>query len=123
MRRLFCAALAALACAALARGYVEAPYSLGRVCHESTNVVLLEVEPEKQKTLPDFRVYEGRLGIHTVDIAKLVKQGRRLFYCDQATGRLVRIERIYNRVIVDELEKKQIVKRELNLLLLESITE
>jgi len=76
--------------------------------HDPANVVLLEVEPEKQKTLPDFRVHEDRLGIATVDIAKLVKQGRRLFYRDEATGKLVAVERIYNRVIVDELERKQI---------------
>jgi hypothetical protein len=76
--------------------------------HDPQNVVLLEVEPEKQKTLPDFRVHEDRLGINTVDITKLVKQGRRLFYRDDATGRLVAVERIYNRVIVDELERKQI---------------
>jgi len=76
--------------------------------HDPKNVVLLEVEPEKQKTLPDFRVHEERLGIVTVDIAKLVKQGRRLFYRDETNGKLVPVERIYNRVIVDELERKQI---------------
>jgi len=76
--------------------------------HDPKNVVLLEVEPEKQKTLPDFRVHEARLGIVTVDIAKLVKQGRRLFYRDETDDKLVAIERIYNRVIVDELERKQI---------------
>jgi hypothetical protein len=76
--------------------------------HNPENVVLLEVEPEKPKTLPDFKMHEDRLGIHTVDIAKLVKQGRRLFYRDEATGKLVRVERIYNRVIVDELERKRI---------------
>jgi hypothetical protein len=48
--------------------------------HAPENVVLLEIEPEKQKTLPDFRVHEERLGIETVDIAKVVKQGNRLFY-------------------------------------------
>jgi len=76
--------------------------------HDPKNVVLLEVEPEKQKTLPDFRVHEDKLGIVTVDIAKLVKEGRRLFYRDEASGKLVAVERIYNRVIVDELERKQI---------------
>jgi len=76
--------------------------------HDPANVVLLEVEPEKQKTLPDFRMHEERLGVRTVDIAKLVKQGRRLFYRDEVTGKLVTVERIYNRVIVDELERKQI---------------
>ena len=70
------------------------------------NVVLMEVEPEGQKTLPDFHVYEDRLGIATVDIAKLKKEGSRLFY--ERRGRWVPIERIYNRAIVDELERKGI---------------
>jgi hypothetical protein len=80
--------------------------------HDPENVVLLEIEPEKQKTLPDFRVHEDRLGIRTVDIAKLLKQGRQLFYKPsdgrREDGALVPIERIYNRAIVDELVRKQI---------------
>jgi hypothetical protein len=75
--------------------------------HDPENVVLLEIEPEKQKTLPDFRVHEERLGIRTVNIAKLVKRGKRLLY--QGNDRsLVPIERIYNRAIVDELVRSGI---------------
>lgn len=76
--------------------------------HEPKHVVLLEVEPETQKTLPDFKVYEDRLGIVTVDIAKVRQEGRALFYQD-AAGAWVRIERIFNRAIVDEIERKGIV--------------
>jgi hypothetical protein len=72
--------------------------------HAPENVVLLEIEPETQKTLPDFHVHEDRLGIRTVDIAKLKREGRRLFY--RNGHRDVPIERIYNRAIVDELERK-----------------
>jgi hypothetical protein len=72
--------------------------------HAPENVVLLETEPEAQKTLPDFHVHEDRLGIRTVDIAKLKREGRRLFY--RRGTRDVPIERIYNRAIVDELERK-----------------
>jgi hypothetical protein len=72
--------------------------------HASENVVLLETEPEAQKTLPDFHVHEDRLGISTVDIAKLKREGRRLFY--RSGTRDVPIERIYNRAIVDELERR-----------------
>ena len=75
--------------------------------HAPENVVLAEVAPETQKTLSDFNVYEDKLGIRTVDVAKLVKQGRQLFYRDEA-GKLVRVERIYNRVIVDELIREKI---------------
>ena len=49
-----------------------------------------------------------QLGIATVDVAKLVKEGSKLFYRDERRGKLVPIERIYNRVIVDELERKGI---------------
>ncbi len=80
--------------------------------HAPENVVLVEVEPEQQKTRPDFNVYEDRLGVRTVDIAKLRKEGRQLFYQrDEAKGNAawVPIERIYNRAIVDEIERKGIV--------------
>lgn len=76
--------------------------------HDPKNVVLLEVEPETQKTLPDFRVHEQRLGIRTVDIAKVIKQKDRLFYLPEGKGAPVPIERIYNRAIVDELVRKRI---------------
>ncbi len=77
--------------------------------HDPENVVLAEVEPQTQKTLPDFLIYERRLGIRTVDIAKLVKQGNELFYSEEEKdGRLVPIRRIYNRAIVDEIVRKGI---------------
>jgi hypothetical protein len=74
--------------------------------HDPENVVLLEIDPGHQKTLPDFNVYEDKLNIATVDIAKLRKHGNRLFY--QRAGREIPIHRIYNRAIVDELERKNI---------------
>jgi hypothetical protein len=76
--------------------------------HDPENVVLLEVEPELQKTLPDFRVHEQRLGIRVVDITKVIKQGKRLFYRNDSNRGLVPIERIYNRAIVDELVRKDV---------------
>jgi hypothetical protein len=74
--------------------------------HAPENVVLMEVAPQTQKTLPDFHIYEDKLGIATVDIALLKKDGRKLFY--QRDGRWIAIERIFNRAIVDEIERKQI---------------
>lgn len=71
--------------------------------HESENVVLLETDPEHQKTLPDFHVYEDVLGIRTVDIRKVQKRGSKLFHV--VGSREVPIERVYNRAIVDELER------------------
>lgn len=72
--------------------------------HDPANVVLMEVHPEEQKTRPDFLLTEKLLGIRTVCITRIRKEGRRLFYEDG--GKRVPIERIYNRTIVDELERK-----------------
>jgi hypothetical protein len=68
------------------------------------NVVLMEVHPEEQKTRPDFLLTEKLLEIRTVCITSIRKEGRRLFY--EADGERVPIHRIYNRAIVDELERK-----------------
>ncbi|MEO8399504.1 MAG: hypothetical protein ABI550_06785 [Ignavibacteriaceae bacterium] len=65
------------------------------------NVILLEIQPEKQKTRIDFAATEKLLGLNTVDITKVIKKNDKLFYTDN--GKEIRIERIYNRVIFDEL--------------------
>ena len=68
------------------------------------SVVLLEIHPEKQKTRVDFAATETFLGIRPVCVTKIKKRGRQLFY--ERDGRDVRIERIYNRVIFDELSQR-----------------
>ena len=75
--------------------------------HAAENVVLAEVDPMNQKTLPDFLVTARRLGIAVVDIAGLEKEGSRLLYRD-GRGRRVPIHRIYNRAIADELIARKI---------------
>jgi hypothetical protein len=72
--------------------------------HDPKNVVLMEVHPEEQKTRPDFLLTERMVGIRTVCITKIRKQGRKLFY--EENGKQIPIERIYNRAIVDELERR-----------------
>lgn len=67
-------------------------------------VILLEVDPEKQKTRVDFAITERLVGISTVGLAEVIERGGRLYY--QRDGRDVPITRIYNRVIFDELERK-----------------
>lgn len=67
------------------------------------NVILLEIYPEKQKTLIDFILTEKYLGIKTVCLSKIKKEGKKLFY--ENDGKLIQINRIYNRVIFDELDK------------------
>ncbi|MGJ1430669.1 hypothetical protein ACR79M_05005 [Sphingobacterium spiritivorum] len=66
------------------------------------NVILLEIYPEQQKTAIDFKVTESFLGIKTVCLTKLIKEGRRLFY--ENNGEKIRVNRIYNRVIFDEID-------------------
>src|SRR5205085_2101303 len=68
------------------------------------NVILLEIEPEKQKTRIDFAATELLLGIQSVCVTKIKKRGTELFYARD--GKETRIERIYNRVIFDELERR-----------------
>jgi hypothetical protein len=68
------------------------------------NVILLEIEPEKQKTRIDFSATELLLGIQSVCATKIKKRGRQLFY--DRDGRETRVERIYNRVIFDELDRR-----------------
>ena len=72
------------------------------------NVILLEIEPEKQKTRVDFACTEVLLGIQSVCLTEVKKKGRELFY--DLDGRETRIERIYNRVIFDELERRPDLK-------------
>jgi hypothetical protein len=70
------------------------------------NVILMEIHPEAQKTLPDFLLTEKMLGIRTVDIEAIKRDGKQLYY--ERKGRRISIQRIYNRAIVDELQRKQI---------------
>src|SRR6201997_3926634 len=69
--------------------------------HDPENVILMEIHPQQQKTLPDFLLTEKLLGVRAVDIVDIKKQGSRLYY--ERDGKRVPIERIYNRAIVDEL--------------------
>jgi hypothetical protein len=69
------------------------------------NVVLLEITPDEQKTRVDFACTDAFLGIKPLCVTKVLKRGSQLFY--ESGGREVRIERIFNRVIFDELLRKQ----------------
>jgi hypothetical protein len=70
--------------------------------HAPENVVLTEVDPYHQKTLPDFLQTREKLGISVVDIASLLPIGNKLHYRN-TKRELVPIHRIYNRAIADEM--------------------
>ena len=67
-------------------------------------VVLLDLEPEEQKTAIDFHATRLLLGVDALDPRMLVKEGRRLFRVKE--GRRIPVRRIYNRIVFDELIKK-----------------
>ena len=90
-------------------GYNEQSYTelLRRVIvgdADPESVVLLEIEPEKQNTRIDFVCTETLLGVAPVSLTEVTRRGNELFY--ERDGREVRIERIYNRVIFDELLRR-----------------
>lgn len=71
--------------------------------HAPENVVLMEVLPQQQKTLIDFTGTEQMLGIKTVCVSDVIQDGKKLYY--EHNGEKVRITRIYNRMIFEDLEK------------------
>lgn len=84
--------------------------------HDPDTVVLADVTPAAQKTLPDFNVTADRLGIAVVDIAEIEPEDHVDVFSNSASPRLcyrngrrrAPIRRIYNRAIVDELVERQI---------------
>lgn len=69
------------------------------------NVILLEIYPDQQKTRIDFAFTKDVIGIETVCLTKLIAEGKNLFY--EKDGRKIKIERIYNRVIFDDLAQQE----------------
>lgn len=67
------------------------------------NVILLEIEPEKQNTKIDFYYCKKDLGIPFVCVTELYEKGNQLFYKNDK-GEEIQVKRIYNRVIFDELD-------------------
>jgi hypothetical protein len=75
--------------------------------HDPAHVILMDLEPLAQKTYPDFAASRRLFGIDAVCPTGLIKRGRRL-YRKRDDGTEVQVERIYNRVIADELERKRV---------------
>ena len=72
---------------------------------DPAHVVLLDLDPKAQKTYPDFIATKMLVGIDSECPTRLIKDGRRLFR--KVDGKLVPVRRIFNRVVFDELEKKE----------------
>lgn len=87
-------------------GYLEIARDAIVGDHDPAQVVLMEIAPEKQKTRPDFELTEKYWGVRAIDTGDVFAEGRRLMY--RRDGQPTPIQRVYNRVIPDELEQKQI---------------
>ena len=74
--------------------------------NDPKEVVLLDLAPESQKTYPDFIATKQLVGIDAVCPTKLVKEGNRLFR--EKDGKRVRVSRIFNRIVFDELAKAKV---------------
>ncbi|MCU0355660.1 MAG: hypothetical protein MUD08_18280 [Cytophagales bacterium] len=81
--------------------------------HPAENVILLEIEPMKQNTAIDFLVTEQYTGIKPVCLSEIIREGRNLFYMNNGVKTPVR--RIYNRIIFDELLRRDDLTRSFNL--------
>lgn len=70
---------------------------------QPANTILLEIYPEKQKTRLDFELTKKLWGIEPLCVTKLKRSGDDLYY--EKDGKFVTVERIYNRLIYDDLER------------------
>ena len=101
--------------------YIDRLRSIIIGSEDPRHVILLEVFPHQQKTRVDFYATELLLGIKTVCLTEIIREGRKLFYMHE--GEKLSINRIYNRVIFDDLfqqseevrEKGRIFQEELDL--------
>lgn len=71
--------------------------------HDPKNVILLEIKPHEQKTRIDFYCTQDYLHIPVVCLTELIREGDQLFY--KKNGEKIRVKRIYNRIIFDELSQ------------------
>ena len=81
--------------------------------HNPENVILLEIDPLRQNTAIDFLVTRQHLGIEPVHIGDLKIRNHKLFYT--RAGKEIPVDRIYNRVIFDELLQRKDLKTDFRL--------
>ena len=68
------------------------------------HTVLLEILPHQQKTRIDFYCTEKYFNIPIVCITEIFVEGNNLFY--ERAGQNIKIDRIYNRIVLDELKNQ-----------------
>ena len=70
--------------------------------NSNKHTVLLEILPHQQKTRIDFYCTEKYVNIPTVCITEIFTEGAHLYY--EREGQKIKIDRIYNRIVLDELK-------------------
>lgn len=71
--------------------------------HDPREVILMDIDPPRQKTYTDFAATKLLFDVDAVDPTTLVKRGNQLFRSDGTP-----VRRIYNRVVFDELIRKNL---------------
>jgi hypothetical protein len=69
--------------------------------HQPHEVALMDINAPNQKTAIDFFVTAKHLGIKILGLDDIFKEGSQLFY--KENGEKIRLKRIYNRLIFDEI--------------------
>lgn len=69
------------------------------------HTVLLEIHPEQQKTRIDFYITRDLINIPIVCLSEIFEEDNNLFY--QRNGEKIQIDRIYNRVVWDDIIKEK----------------
>jgi hypothetical protein len=91
---------------ALMKDIIVGPY-------DPSEVILLEILPEQQKTRIDFYYTEKLLGIPTVCFTKIHAKGNELFYTKNGVEK--KIKRIFNRMILDDLLQQEGLSKTIDL--------
>lgn len=73
--------------------------------HLPEEVAIMDVDAPNQKTAIDFFITQKHLGIPVLSLTDIYKEGNQLFY--KKEGKSIRLKRIYNRLIFDEVSDKQ----------------
>lgn len=73
--------------------------------HKPHEVILLDINASAQKTAVDFYITARHLGIEIVSLDELKQKGDQFYYIKN--GEEKPVKRIYNRLIFDEIEKKE----------------
>ena len=67
-------------------------------------VALMDIDAPNQKTAIDFYLTQKKLGIPVLSLTDIIQENNQLFYLKQ--GKKIRLRRIYNRMIFDELSNQ-----------------